>query len=168
MRIFIDMDGTLAVWKPTKKIEDLYASGYFAVLPPQKEVVEAVHLLAKIPDMEVYILSAVFEDCRCAVFDKNRWLDRYLPEIKRECRIFASGATPKYMAVPGGIRPGDVLLDDYTVNLLCWAAQEGAVGVKLLNGINHSRSTWKGAKVHKDQGADAIVSAILKVAEREE
>lgn len=161
-RIFVDMDGTLAVWQPGKQIEDLYQPGYFAALEPQMSVVEAVKELIQnhSDEVEVFILSAVFPDCPTAVCDKKKWLQQYLPEIDRSHRIFSSVRKPKYLAVPGGIRQDDVLLDDYTVNLLAWA--NSAVGVKLLNGINHSRGTWKGTKVHKNDGAEAIVKAILE------
>ena len=29
VRLFVDMDGTLAMWHPTKKLEELYEEGYF-------------------------------------------------------------------------------------------------------------------------------------------
>ena len=160
-RIFIDMDGTLAVWKPCKQIEDLYQPGYFAELAPQMTVVEATRMLVKNyrKDVEIFILSAVLEDNASAIPDKNRWLDRYLPEIDTGHRIFASGNVPKYMAVPYGIRADDTLLDDYTTNLLVW--DQYAKGIKLLNGMNHSKKTWQGIKVHRYEGADAIVKTIL-------
>lgn len=163
-RVFFDMDGTLAVWQPTKQLEDLYQPGYFAGLKPQPMVVEAARklILEHGEEVEVFILSAVLEDSPYAISDKDRWLDVNLPEMDREHRIYAPGAAPKFKCVPGGIRPSDILLDDYTANLLSWS--DSAQGIKLLNGINHSRGTWKGPKVHKDAGTDQIVEAILELA----
>ncbi len=165
-RIFFDMDGTLTIWQPAKQIEDLYSPGYFAKLKPQMTVVEAARKLIQIhhEEAEVFILSAVFADCPYAVRDKIYWLDHFLPEIDKEHRIFSPVGVPKYLCVPGGIRTDDTLLDDYTVNLLEWA--NFAVGVKLLNGINHSRGTWKGAKIHKEEGASAIAEFLLYGAEK--
>lgn len=162
-RVFIDMDGTLAVWNKCKQIEDLYQPGYFAELAPQPTVVKAAKLLAvkHKDEVEVFILSAVLEDNPNAIPDKNKWLDRHLPEIDAEHRVFVSGSMPKHMAVPGGIRADDTLLDDYTANLLAWVSY--ARGVKLLNGINHSRGTWQGTRVHKNEGAEAIVKAVLGI-----
>lgn len=161
-RIFIDMDGVLAEWKPCKTLEDLYLPGYFAALKPQSTVVDAVKELLNSyhGQVEVFVLSAVFEDCPYAIPDKNKWLNLYLPEIDQEHRIFASASVPKFMAVPGGIRNDDLLLDDYTVNLLAWSYH--AKGVKLLNGINHSRGTWRGAKIHKDAGPKEIAEFVTK------
>ena len=160
-RVFVDMDGTLAVWNKGKKTEDLYQPGYFAELVPQPTVVEAIKILANQckNEVEVFTLSTVLVDNPYAIPDKNRWLDRYLPEINAEHRIFVPGSIPKYLAVPDGIRANDTLLDDYTANLVSWSAF--ARGVKILNGINHSRGTWLGEKVHKNDGAEAIVKTVL-------
>ena len=159
-RIFVDMDGTLAVWNAGKTIEEVYVPGYFSGLQPQDNVVQAMKSLAKAPGVEVFILSAVFADCPHVIGDKQQWLDKYLPEINVEHRIFAPVPTPKPLAVPGGIRPGDILLDDYSKNLEEWCLA-GGMGVKLLNGINHTRGTWTGPKVSKEDPAEEIVNAIL-------
>ena len=44
-RLFVDMDGTLAVFNRIDKLETLYERGYFADLTPQVNVVEAVRIL---------------------------------------------------------------------------------------------------------------------------
>lgn len=161
-RVFVDMDGTLAEWMPSKTLEELYQPGYFAGLNPQMSVVQAVKKLATdhADAIETYILSAVLEDCPYAIPDKNHWLDLYLPEVISARRLFVSGDIPKPQAVPGGVRPDDVLLDDYTVNLLAWSGY--GKGVKLLNGINHSRGTWKGPMIHKDRPYEEIIHILLK------
>ena len=161
-RIFVDMDGTLAVWNSGKTFEEVCSPGYFATLDPQIEVVSAVKQILDLGGAEVFILSAVLEEFPHVIPDKNLWLDKYLPEIDRDHRVFASANTPKHMAVPGGVRAGDILLD--TQNLLEWTSQPGTIGVKLLNGINHSRGTWQGAMVHMRDGTAAIVAALLRPA----
>lgn len=167
-RIFFDMDGTLATYKPVEQIEEFYQPGYFSGLDPQMAVIDAAKKLIQDHrgEAEVFVLSAVFPDNPGAIQEKIHWLDQYLPEIDQEHRIFSPVGMPKHLCVPGGIRPDDILLDDYTVNLLTWA--DFAIGVKLLNGINHSRGTWKGIKVHKEEGAVAIVETLLRGAEKSE
>lgn len=160
-RIFIDMDGTLASWNSGIPFEEVCAPGYFAGLAPQDKVVSAVKRILDQGGAEVFILSAVLLEYPWTIPDKNAWLDKYLPEVDRNHRIFACANAPKYIAVPGGVRSGDILLDDYTRNLLEWVSQPGAVGVKLLNGINHSHGTWDGPMVHMEDGAAAIVAALL-------
>lgn len=159
-RLFVDMDGTLAVWHPTKKLEELYEEGYFKNLTPYWEVVEAIKKIAsEQPDIEVFILSAYLTDSEYALNEKNEWLDKYLPEIDKQHRCFCPCGTDKSLAVPDGIKTTDTLLDDYTVNLKDWCPP--GVGIKLLNGINDTHKTWQGDRVSRLQSADSIAEQIL-------
>ena len=51
-RLFIDMDGTLAVWKPAACFEDLLQPGYFRDLPPYQTVLDAVKILCNKTHMQ--------------------------------------------------------------------------------------------------------------------
>lgn len=140
-RLFVDMDGTLAVFKPVDELETLYEEGYFKRLAPQRNVVEAVRkIIMEHPEIEVNILSAYLTDSEYALKEKNEWLDRYLPEIDQDHRIFVACGADKKEGIRDGIRKTDFLLDDYTKNLNEW--QPPARGIKLLNGINHTRGSW--------------------------
>ena len=44
-RLFVDMDGTLAVWKQAACFEDLLQPGYFRDLPPYQTVLDAAKIL---------------------------------------------------------------------------------------------------------------------------
>lgn len=137
-RLFVDMDGTLAVFQPTKNLETLYEKGYFANLRPMERVLDGVkQFIVRHPEVEVYILSSYLSDSQFALEEKNSWLDKYLPEIKNDHRIFPPCGMDKKDFVPGGITELDYLLDDYTLNLNQW--EPPAKGIKLLNGINHTR-----------------------------
>ena len=138
-RLFVDMDGTLAEFRPVQQMETLYEKGYFLDLSPIANVVEAIQEVVKQKECDVYILSSVV-DSGYAVEEKNKWLDCYLPEISSEYRIFLPCGDNKSDYVPYGIRENDILLDDYTANLLAWPQK----GIKLLNGINHTHGRWQG------------------------
>ena len=88
------------------------------------------------------------------------WLDQHMPFIPHDHRLFIHNGIEKIAAVPGGVRPSDVLLDDYTLNLNQWAKQ--AKAIKLLNGINGTKGTWKGAAVSRFCPADEIADAVLR------
>lgn len=161
-RLFVDMDGTLCVFTPTDTIETLYEQGYFADLKPHENVVGAIRkIIEEHPEIEVNILSAYLADSEYALQEKNDWLDGYLPEIDKEHRIFTPCGNNKKEAVPGGIRKDDCLLDDYTLNLQEWALS--AKGIKLLNGINHTRGSWSFDRVSYKREPENMAEAITGV-----
>lgn len=161
-RLFVDMDGTLAVFKPVDTLETLYEEGYFLNLQPHENVVEMVkEFVASHPDIEVFIMSAVLSDSKYALKEKNEWLDMYLPEIDAAHRVFPPCGVDKKEYVPGGIRPTDFLLDDYTKNLTLW--QPPAKGIKLLNGINHTRGTWQHDCLSFEKSGKELVADVVAI-----
>lgn len=159
-RLFVDMDGTLAVFNQVDTLEKLYEPGYFASLSPHTNVIEAVRQLQQKDDIEVYILSAVLSDSKYALQEKNEWLDKYLPGTDEEHRIFVPFGEIKGNYVPNGIRESDILLDDYTINLKSW--EPPARGLKLLNGINGTHGTWTGGKIAFNNSSEELVNKITQ------
>ena len=140
-RLFVDMDGTLAVFDPVVELEKLYEEGYFRDLMPMRNVLDAVrNIVRSHPEIEVYILSSYLSDSRYALDDKKMWLKMHFPEIPEENCIFVPCGMDKAAFVPGGIRENDYLLDDYSKNLKSW--EPPARGIKILNGINGNHGTW--------------------------
>lgn len=161
-RLYVDMDGTLSVFTPVDTHEYLYQEGFFRDAQPQENVVEAVRdIIQNHPEIEVYILSAYLTDSEFALNEKNEWLNRYLPEIDVEHRIFVPNGSDKKEYVPGGLRTNDFLLDDYTVNLNQW--QPPARGIKLLNAINHTRGTWEHDRIRYDRTPQELAQGIVAV-----
>ncbi|MFR7531227.1 MAG: 5' nucleotidase, NT5C type [Lachnospira eligens] len=162
-RLFVDMDGTLAEFKTVDTLETLYEKDYFINLNPNENVLGAIKQLIADNDFDVYILSAYLTDSRYALEEKNAWLDKYLPELPQEKRLFVPCGTDKSVAVPGLIRPDDYLLDDYTKNLSEW--EPPAKGIKLINGINHTNGTWQGDKIqftHAPEELSSMISDVMK------
>ena len=139
-RLFVDMDGTLAVWNNVY-LEQLYEPGYFRNLPPLDQMIQKVTAFARQGEAEVFILSAYLPDSPYALKEKQEWLEQYLPEVDAAHRLFIPCGANKGHSVPGGIYSTDFLLDDYTKNLQEWTAA-GGTGIKLLNGINSTQNTW--------------------------
>lgn len=162
-RLFVDMDGTLAEFKTVDTLETLYEKDYFINLKPNENVLGAIKQLIADNDIDVYILSAYLTDSRYALEEKNAWLDKYLPELPQEKRLFVPCGTDKSVAVPGLIRPDDYLLDEYTKNLSEW--EPPARGIKLINGINHTNGTWQGDKIqftHAPEELSSMISDVMK------
>lgn len=143
-RLFVDMDGVLCTFEKAT-MEVLSRPGYFAELSPQENVVAAIRMLARSCCVEVFVLSCYIAETN-AKAEKNAWLDRYLPEVDTEHRIFVPCGEGKDEYVPGCVLPTDTLLDDYSVNLHSWKAA-GGNAVKLRNGINGNHGTWEGPSV---------------------
>ncbi|MBR5641442.1 MAG: hypothetical protein IKW92_04880 [Firmicutes bacterium] len=144
-RIFFDMDGVLAEYRQVPE-EEYKRKGYFAELAPQPEALQALAALAEDPRYEVHTLSAVYADNPYAEGEKREWLRKNLPEsaLRNLTSLFCFCGESKADAVPGGIRPTDILVDDYNGNLRDWAKQ--GVAIKMLNGINDKHRSWQGLR----------------------
>lgn len=158
-RIFFDLDGVLAVWQDVPK-ERVSQKGYFSDIPVQENVAVAFRLLEQLPDIELYTLSCVLQDSH-SESDKRAWVARYLnlPE-KRQLYCPCESRKEKALEKIGGIRPSDVLIDDYTENLRCWSG----IPIKLYNGINGKNGTWKGISVHFAMRPETIAKQIYEMA----
>lgn len=161
-RLFVDMDGTLAEFKKLDTLEKLYEKEYFLELKPLSPMVDVIrNLQENHSEAEVFILSAVLTDSPYALDEKNAWLNKYLPEINSEHRIFVPCGSNKNKYIPGGIRETDFLLDDYTKNLMAWGNLW--TGIKVLNGINGTHGTWKGNSISIFQSAETIEKNIMDI-----
>lgn len=191
-RLFVDMDGTLAEWRnikitfeeeedtsPAKIMEKLdevlYLPGYYKTLRPYTSVVSAVKNIIQKGNIEVFTLSCVKEDKNgvSPKQDKDDWLDRYLPEIDKEHRIFVPDGKNKTEYIPGGLRHTDSLLDDYTKNLRDWDEALDKIGllpkgkaIKLLNDVNESKGTWQKTAVSYESSSEQIAADITDIIEK--
>ena len=144
MRIFVDMDGTLAKWNNVE-FEQLFEKGYYRNLEQNANLVGELRELIRNGE-DVYILSAYLTESDYAYQEKLDWLNEYIPELTAEKTILLPYGENKAAYLKEHYSPiehDDVLIDDYTQNLLEWKAY-GGEGIKFLNGINHTRGTWKG------------------------
>lgn len=162
-RIFVDMDGVLAIFIPGKSIEELCQPGYFKDLPPCLGMVKAIQQLLDSPMFEIYTLSHYL--CPQALSDKQTWLDRHLPTLQREHRIFVPYGDSKCEYIPYGYRPDDVLLDDFSPNLRLWSSH--GISIKVLNGLNWSKKTWRGHVISGLADEKIIATAIYAIIEAE-
>lgn len=174
--LFVDMDGTIAHWRrPDEKYvdykgdvkyfhqEDIYDKGYFYVLPPEQNVVDAVkQLIREDNGLDVYILSAVDKNSCTALSDKTLWLKEYLPEIPKEKCVFLPCGTKKVDYLNLELTDCNILLDDYTKNLQEFTTGKvNNLGIKILNGINDSHGSWKGDRTSGLQNPEKIVEDIM-------
>lgn len=160
-RLFVDMDGTLAVFKKVDTMEILYEKGYFLNLVPLHNVVDAIRLIIDDNEVEVNILSAYLTDSAYALEEKHKWLDKHLPELPVSNRLFIPCGMDKKEIINGKLGTTDYLLDDYTHNLTLW--QPPARGIKLLNGINHTNESWEYDCIRFDKNSEQLKKDILSI-----
>ena len=150
MRIFVDMDGTLAKWNNVE-FEQLYEKGYYRNLEPNRNIVDEVNSLISQKE-DIYILSCYLADSKFALKEKIEWCKEFLPNLSEDKYIFVPFGTSKAKVFDErGLSPitnHDYLIDDYTKNLLEWK-EMGGIGVKYLNGINHTKGTWQGLRINE-------------------
>lgn len=165
IRLFIDMDGTLTEFIPQTSTAPLYQQGYFAELPPHENVIAAIkEIIENHPEIEVNILSAYLTDSKYALEEKDQWLDKYLPEVDKEHRIFVPNGSNKKEFI-GQLTKNDFLLDDYTPNLTKWLPGRG---IKLLNAINHTRGTWQYDRIRFDREPADLAKGIVNIVKNHE
>lgn len=169
VRIYVDMDGTLARFHDeVKYLERMWEEGFFEQLKPFQEMVDGIKLLKQQnPNAEVFILSAAIEgEPPYCQRQKHEWLDRYLPEIDKEHRIFTKIGTPKADYIKGGVKMTDILIDDYNKGLEEWQ-RFGGTAVKCHNNINHKGligKLWDGKIIHNFEAPEKICKDIVQIA----
>lgn len=159
-RLFIDLDGTCAVWQPVAE-EQLFEKGYYRNLPEYKNVVAAVNdIVTNHPEIDVYVLSKYLTNSDYALDEKKEWVQEHLPGIDAEHQIFVPYEMDKRDMIPDRLRETDYLLDDYTKNFENW--QPPAHGIKLLNGINHTKGTWQDNRISLMRNPKDLADCIVK------
>lgn len=161
IRYWLDLDGTCCYYPIELSGNWWENEGVFISMRPQEKVIKAVKRLIK-NGADVYILSAYNKDFPFAKEEKIQWVAKYLPEIPLEKQIYTIVGENKADFIPGGVRPTDVLLDDYTKNLENWAFENNGIAIKLLNGINHKKS-WNGVSVRANGTIKDIVNVLTNI-----
>lgn len=137
--LYVDIDGTLARFHDADKlfIEAMWTPGFYINLVPFENLIDGIKLFIKQhPDVEVNVLSAVLDtDPPFIEGEKNAWLDKYLPEINRQHRIYTRAGDDKSEYIDTASKKC-FLIDDYNKNLYEFEAG-GGTSIKFHNDINH-------------------------------
>lgn len=165
-RLFVDLDGTCAKWFAVAE-EQLFEKGYYRNLPEYENVVAAINMIVdKHSDIEVFVLSKYLTNSKYALQEKQEWVAEHLPGIDQAHCIFVPYEKDKRDMIPQGLRTTDYLLDDYTKNFENWMPP--ARGVKLLNGINHTKGTWQHDRLSLLREPEEFAEALIRIIEKGE
>lgn len=171
VRLFIDMDGTLArFYQKAKCLEKYVEPGFFIGLKPYENVVDAIKLIAaKKPETDIVFLSA---SPASGAKEKNLWIKIYFPEFATKENVYYVfpdvGCNKSRIAEETfgkQIGKNDVLLDDYSKNLIEWT-EAGGTAIKLINEVNArgwNNHNWAGASVGYDSKPSKIAQTIINL-----
>ncbi len=81
IKLFIDMDGVIADY-------DFGSAKRFDKKRPLYDSIKKLEVISKMKNIELYILSVT--RLNIGIKEKNTWLDKYVPFIKKENRIIIS------------------------------------------------------------------------------
>ena len=142
MRVFVDMDGTIArFYEADDCLEKMYEKGFFANLRPYEKMIKMLEKLNE-KGYEIYILSAcVSTQCK---IEKQAWLDKHLPWINNTHRIFILCGMNKAQYIKNkGYDDArvNVLIDNNSRNLdeRNEAFGRHGIAVKAVNEINNKK-----------------------------
>lgn len=170
-RLFVDMDGTLARFHDQANyLERMFEKNFFRDLEPFENMVEGIRQFIQLhPDVDVYILSAKVDgEPPYCEGEKHAWLDKYLPEIPPERRIFTKMGHRKAEFIQGSLTKDDYLLDDYNKGLHQFMF-DGGSSIKCHNNINQKGLgtfggqhgyLWVGSMVHTDDKPSLIAAEL--------
>jgi len=158
MNFYFDMDCTLARWKRKYTLEQINEKGFFANLPPQKNLVKSVFDLFN-NKAEVHILTHVLPNALYATDEKIEWLQKILPFIDEEHIHILPTTSPK--STVKKLSRDDVLIDDYLPNIFDWS-NNGGTAVMFYNNLNKDKS-WRGLSIYNTQSSNRIVSKLMNI-----
>lgn len=160
-KIFLDMDGTLAKFNVPNALRRFTTEeGFFTRLGAYKGI-EHINELCNI--YNIFIISAspnMYKD-----IEKRQWLEKYLPNIKRQnivfCRLGENKANIIKRQLDINIDKTCLLLDDYTYNLEQWESF-GGIGIKrLTHCADNSTGKWKGYTLKDLKDLEKAIMAII-------
>ncbi len=171
-RLLVDLDGTLARFHDeVNYLERMFEKGFFGSLEPFENMVEGIRLfIQNNPDVQVYSCSAQIQSLYCQE-EKDAWLDRYLPEISKENRIYTEMGRSKAEYLPGGCTKENFLLDDYNRGLHKFLF-DGGSAIKCHNNINQKGRgdhggergyMWAGPMIHANDPPELIAAELAQL-----
>lgn len=157
--LYVDMDGTLVQYI-SDPVEDMKRDGFFRSLRPNENVVEGVRLfMNEHPDVEVHVLTAVFDGGEKYMREKTEWINEFCPFLSGKAIFIPVGSSKKSVTERGCT---SFLLDDFSRNLEDFVSQKGNHGIKLLNGFNGKGAVWHGDRIRASLEPECFARALFE------
>lgn len=161
------MDGTLAkFYENAFCVRDHETEGFFRNLLPYDNMVEAFKQLWRRDDIRAYILSSV--GSTQGEEEKEAWILKHFRETQPIGCFFCRPGQSKAEYIRSfynELTPDDILLDDYSKNLVEWE-KAGGTGIKVLNDLNGrgwNGTNFDGASISVDWTGEEIARAVVRI-----
>jgi hypothetical protein len=157
INLYFDMDGVLAKWDTNDTTEDTFQKGYFLNREPDYLMIDLVLDMVKQPNINVSILSAVYDN-GYALDEKKQWLiDNGLQNIPL---INTPIGHDKAESVDQTVQ--SFLIDDYSKNLHRWESHTNFRGIKYYNGINGNNGSWLGDSLASSMSLEDAKNTLIQ------
>lgn len=135
IRLFVDMDGTLVQYQGREVGIDIFAPHYFENVPPEINLLNFIKdLIHHETEVEIYILSAIFDKKSSITDEKKVWLNTWLPELPEQAWYFPPESISKveYMhrVFPDWNQALNILIDDMDYNLSAWQTYDNHIALE--------------------------------------
>lgn len=149
VKVYFDMDGTLAVFNKNATMEEVFSPGYFRNLAPIPEMIDLASELCE-RGYDVNILSGA---CHSALQEKIEWLQEHMPFITPDHYTFVPVDADKSQFIPDPRH--SILIDDYNKNLDAWKG----LALKCKTDINSHNPKYTSLEV----GTDMLITFLEAV-----
>lgn len=149
MRIFFDLDGTIAKWEPPNSPELLYKQGFYACMQTYKKVEKAFREFHR-RQYDLFVLTCYPSDNIMAVAEKTTWLRTRLSFNPGDGRCIFTDHTKGFKGlieqIPDSISNSDFLIDDDIKHLEMFK-KAGGNSIRMINDVNFMEE-WNGDGVN--------------------
>ena len=159
-RLFSDFDGTFVKFMRQNGPDVYSARGYSLGLETHENYVEALSILNKDPDLEVWGDSAVLPFDYCKEEKTARFAEAGIPAER--CAFTLCGEKKAEGLISQGVlRDGDILIEDWNPNL--YEARETGLDlilIKICTEESDSTKSWDGYRISSASSPEAIARTI--------
>lgn len=137
INVYVNID-ILTVQDAVSSIDTIYQQGYYLNKKPILNVLDALKKFKRKDEIKIHIISLYPDASKFALFERNKWIDKYLPEVTPDNRIFISYGKKNLFEQ---YNDDSILIDNFLQNLQLWK------GIGIMASRNSENMEWCGVSV---------------------
>lgn len=149
INVYINVDTFISSGSITN-ISNIYKQGFFLNRKPITNILEAFKKMGRSDEMQIYVIS-YYPESVYAKNERNQWIDRFLPEIEENQRIFLPYGKKNLNVY----KSKDVLIDSNYENLSEWQG----IGIA----IGNDSEQWNGPYIDSSLNSSVLFYTIKRM-----